>query len=345
MHRIHWRSVGGALLTALVGLTVSGCAKPAAETDGAASSTSASQAGQPASSASGGSVKRLQIAVMPKGTAASYWQAVKAGAEQAGKEDNADIIWQGPGSEGSITEQINLVQTQITNKIDGIVIAACDAEALVKPLQDAKAKGIPVVTIDSGVSNKDVSLAYIATDNVAGGRAAADALAKAVGEKGEVGLLIFQKGAASSDDREKGFEEGLKKYPNLKIVSTLEANDPQKATDTVTNMLTAHAGIAGIFAANEPNGIGAANALKQKGLAGKVKLVAYDSSPEEIKAVSDGIIQATIVQAPFQMGYKGVKTVLQAIKKQPIPAAFIDSGMTVVTKENLNSPEVQKLVK
>lgn len=337
------RNVGVLLMAAALGLGVTGCPKNAPEAGSSATPPNAS-AGAPGAGG-GDSGKKLQIAVMPKGTAASFWQAVKAGAEQAGKEDNVEIIWQGPGSEGSITEQINLVQTQITNKIDGIVIAACDANALVKPLQEANAKGIPVVTIDSGVSDKSVPRAYIATDNVEGGRQAADALAKAIGEKGEVGLLIFQKGAASSDDREKGFEEGIKKYPNIKIVSTLEANDPQKSTDTVTNMLTANPNIAGIFAANEPNGIGAANVLKQKGLVGKVKLVAYDSSPEEIKALQDGTIQATIVQAPFQMGYKGVKTVLKAIKKEPITETFINSGMTVVTKDNLNTPEVQKLVK
>lgn len=326
---------GGILAAAALGVAVAGCPKPAAETSGSAVPAPAGTAG----------AKSLKVAVMPKGTAASYWQAVKLGAEQAGKEDGVEIVWQGPGSEGSITEQIQMVQTQITNKIDGIVIAACDAQALVKPLQDAKAKGIPVVTIDSGVADKSASLAYIATDNVEGGRKAAEALARELGEKGEVGLLIFQKGASSSDDRQKGFEEGIKKYPGIKLVSTLEANDPQKSTDTVTNMLTANPHIAGIFAANEPNGIGAANVLKQKGLVGKVKLVAYDSSPEEVKAIEDGIIQAAVVQNPFQMGYQGVKTVLKAIKKEPITQTFVDSGMTVVTKANLNTPEVQKLVK
>lgn len=329
------RALVGLPLAVLLLSSLMGCEKekPAAE-----------PATTPGTTTTAGSGARLKIAVMPKGTAASYWQAVKAGAEQAGKEENVDIVWQGPSSEGNITEQINLVQTQVTNKIDGIVIAACDADALVKPLQDARAKNIPVVTIDSGVKDKDVALTYIATDNVEGGRRAADALAKAMGEKGTVGLLIFQKGAASSDDREKGFEEGIKKYPGIKLVSTLEANDPQKSTDTTINMLTANPNLGGIFAANEPNGIGAANVLKQKGLVGKVKLVAYDSSPEEIKAVEEGAIQATVVQDPYQMGYKGVKTVLKAIKKEPVTDKFIDSGMTVVTKDNMNTPEVKKLL-
>jgi ribose transport system substrate-binding protein len=320
-----------------VGLAGLGCPKeqPAPPT---APGPSGGGSGAPAAGA------HLKIAVMPKGTAASFWQSVKAGAEAAGKEDGAEIIWQGPASEGDITQQIDLVNNQVTSKVDGIVIAATDATALVKPLQDAKSKGIPIVTVDSGVSDPSVAESYIATDNVEGGRRAADALAKMIGEKGKVGLMIFQKGAKSSDDRQQGFEEGIKKYPNIKLVSTLEANDPQKCTDSATNMLTANPDIAGIFAANEPNGIGAGNVLRQKNLIGKVKLVAYDSSPDELTALKDGVIEALIVQDPFQMGYKGVKTVIKAIHKEPVTDKFINSGMTVVTKENLDTPEVKKLL-
>jgi ribose transport system substrate-binding protein len=329
------RRFGGVLAFAAIAAAVGGCPKE---------QPSDTAGGGPAGGGGGAAGKQLTIAVMPKGTKHQFWQAVKAGADQACKEENCTVDWAGPANEGSINDQVNLVETKITGKVDGIVLAATDATALNKPLLDAKAKGIPVVTIDSGVTDKDASLAYIATDNVEGGRRAAEALAKAMGEKGKVGLLIFQKGSASSDDRQKGFEEGIKKYPGIQLVSTLEANDPQKATETTLNMLTAHPEITGIFAANEPNGVGSANALKQKGLAGKVKLVAYDSSTEEIKALQDGIIQATIVQDPFQMGYKGVKTVLNAIRKKPISEKFINSGMTVVTKDNLNTPDVQKLV-
>ncbi len=303
---------------------------------------------KPADTASGGEPKpagqKLKIAVIPKGTAAFFWQAVDSGAQQAGKDSGVDIIWQGPDKEGSITDQINLVQSQVTNKVDGIVIAASDATALVKPVKDAMAAHIPVVTVDSGLTEKDASVALIATDNVEGGRRAADTLAKEIGEKGDVGLLIFQKGSASSDDRENGFLEGIKKYPNIKLVSTLESNDPQKAIDTTTNMLTANPTIVGIFAANELNGVGAANVIKQKKLIGKIKLIAYDSSPEELKDLEDGIIQATIVQDPYQMGYKGVMTCIKAIKKEPIAEKFVNSGMTVVTAANLHTPEVQKLV-
>ena len=334
----------GLAAATMLAVSVTGCPKESATSPdskpggpGTSAEVKPENAGVPAN-------KDIKIAVIPKGTAHSYWQTMKLGADAAGAEEKVEIIWQGPGKEGDMTQQIDLVNNQVTNKVSGLVVAATDSTALVKPLKAATEKGVKVVTIDSGVTDKDASLCYIATDNKEGGRRAADALAKELGGKGKVGVLIFQKGSASNDEREAGFMENIKKYPGISVVSTLEGSDTQKGNDNTTNMLTSHPEITGIFAANEPNGVGAAAVLKQKQLIGKVKLVAYDSSPEELKALNDGSIQALIVQDPYQMGYLGVKTVLKAIRNQPIDKKEIDSGMTVVTKANLNDPAVQKLV-
>ena len=328
-----WDRIRGLTVIAVLTLVITGCPKQD------------NQAGGGGDSGGGGTSKKLRIAVIPKGTTHSFWQTVKAGADAAGAAENVEIIWQGPDKETAFTEQINLVQNQVSGGVDGIVLAATDSQALVKPVKDAMEKGVPVVTIDSGLKDNP-SLCYIATDNVEGGRRAADSLAKLIGEKGKVGLMPFLKGAGSSDEREKGFLEGIKKYPNITVAITLyNDSDVNKAVEQTLNMLTAHSDLVGMFAANEPGGVGAANALKQKKLEGKVKLVAYDTSPDELKAFDQGIIQALIVQNPYQMGFQGVKTVLKAIRKQPVNEKFIDSGVTVVTKENFNSPEVQKLIK
>lgn len=330
----------GLLLAALLSLAAAGCPK---ETPGGPAPSSDTGTG---GASGGGASKKMRIAVLPKGTAHSFWQTVKAGAEAAAREENVEIIWQGPSKETEITEQVNLVENQITGGVDGIVLAATDAEALIPPVRKAIEKGIPVVTIDSGLKrDQDPSLCYIATDNVEGGRQAADALAKQIGERGKVGLMPFLKGAVSSDEREKGFLESIKKYPNIRVaVIRYNESDAARAADETTNMLTAHPDLAGIFACNEPGGVGAANVLREKRLAGKVKLVAYDISSEEQKALEEGVIQALIVQNPFKMGYEGVKTVLKAIRKQPIDRKYIDSGVTVVTKENLHTPEVHRLI-
>lgn len=322
------------MAVALLGLALTGCPKE---------TPSAPEGG---GDGGGGAGRKLRIAVIPKGTTHSFWQAVKAGADAAGAEEGVEIIWQGPSRETEYTEQMNIVQNQISSRVDGIVLAATHAESLIQPVKEAVDKGIPVVTIDSGLAkDRDPSLCYIATDNVEGGRRAADALAKAIGEKGKVGLMPFLQGAASSDERERGFLEGIKKYPNVQVAVTLyNDSDAAKALDRTAEMLTAHPDLAGIFAANEPGGVGAANYLKQRKLAGKVKLVAYDTSEDELRALEEGTIQALIVQNPYKMGYEGVKTVLKAIRKQPITERYIDSGVMVVTKENLHSDEVQRLL-
>jgi ribose transport system substrate-binding protein len=179
---------------------------------------------------------------------------------------------------------------------------------------------------------------------VKGGQAAGEKLAELIGKKGDVAILLFKPGAASNDEREKGFKDAIAKYPDIHIVHTAVGGDPTSATNNTTDVLTAHKTLAGIFAANQPNGEGAASVLKQRKLGGTVKLVAFDGSDNEIKALKDGTIQALIVQDPYQMGFKGVNTVLQAIKKETIKEKLIDSGLTVVTPDNLNTPAVQKLL-
>jgi ribose transport system substrate-binding protein len=329
---MHFGKSYGTLLLALglLGAGISGCQKSASPGGGAASSAN-----------------QVIIAVIPKGTANSYWLGVKAGAEAAGRERGVKIDFDGPKLETDITGQINLVEDKINAGVKGIVLAACDTHALLRPVEDALHRGIPVVTIDSGLDPKDdPSYCYIATNNEEGGKKAADALAAAIGEKGKVGILGFLQGAASNDDRLKGFNEEIKKYPGITVVTTLyDDSDTGKAVNQTANMLTAHPDISGIFAANQPGGVGAANYLRQSGLVGKVKIVAFDASDDEINDLKQGIIQALIVQNPYQMGYQGVMEVLNALAKKPAPQPrFIDSGVTVVTQQNMNDPQIQKLL-
>ena len=330
----------------LLGTSFCGCEKEKPADTG--TGTTNAKAGGNSSSQTPGDGGKLKIAVIPKGTENSYWKMLDAGAEAAGKEENVQIIWQGPSKENSFEDQINVVQTQITSGVNGIVLAATNQESLAAPVKNATDKGIPVVMVDSGlIKEKDTSVCYIATDNVEGGRKAADALAAAMGDKGSVAVLSFVKGSQSSDDRENGFLEQIKKHPGVKVVDPIyyDNSSPTEALNQAANILTAHPDITGIFATNEPGGIGAGNYLKQRKMVGKIKLVAYDSSDEEVKFLDEGTAQALIVQDPYQMGYQGVKTVLKAIKKQSIEKKFIDSGVKVITKENMNTPEMQKLLK
>lgn len=297
------------------------------------------QGGAPAAKKEG----KMEIAVIPKGLAHQFWLTVKAGAEAAGKELGVNVIWQGPAKETEVEKQINIVQDMINRRVSALVLAACDENALVPPIAKAMSLGIPVITIDSGVKS-ELPLSFVATDNIAGAKAAAQALAKLIGEEGPVGLIPFVPGAATSEMREQGFKEGIAAFPKIQLVATNYCmSDVAKGMDVTQDMLTAHPDMKGIFAANEAGAIGAAQAIKSAGKAGVVKLVAFDASEEQMAALKEGVIQALVVQNPFKMGHMGVKAAVDAINKKPVEKR-IDTGVTVVTQDNLNQPDIQKLL-
>lgn len=286
---------------------------------------------------------KKEIAVIPKGLAHQFWLTVKAGADAGGKEFGYDILWQGPAKETEVAKQIAIVQDMISRKVAAIVMAACDAEALVPTIQQALDAKIPVITIDSGV-NSELPLSFVATDNIAGAKAAADALAKLLDGNGKVGLIPFVPGAATSELREQGFKEGLTSHAGLQLVATQYCqSDVAKAMSIMQDMMTANPDLGGVFAANEAAAIGAAQAIRAANKVGQVKLVAFDAAEEEVAALKEGVIQALIVQSPFNMGYLGVKAADDAINGKPVEKR-IDTGVTVVTQENLDTPEVQKLL-
>jgi ribose transport system substrate-binding protein len=285
----------------------------------------------------------LEIAVIPKSLSHQFWLTVKAGADAAGEEFGARILWQGPSKETEVVQQINIVQDMISRKVDALVLAAGDENALVQTVERAIAAGIPVITIDSGVQS-DKPLSFVATDNIAGAKAAADELSRLIGGEGKVGLMPFVPGAATSELRERGFKEGLEAHPGMQLVSTLYCmSDVAKAMDITQDMMTSFPDLKGLFAANEAGAIGAAQAIKAAGKAGVVKMVAFDAAEEQIPALKEGSCQALIVQNPFKMGYTGVKAAIDAIQGRPVEKR-IDTGVTVVTLENFNDPEIQKLL-
>lgn len=287
--------------------------------------------------------KRYEIGVVPKGLAHQFWLTVRAGAEAGGKEFDANIIWQGPSAETEIAKQITIIEDMISSGVDAIVMAACDENALIATLQKAIDAGITVVTIDSGVKS-DIPVSFVATDNIAGAKAAAAELARLVGEEGKVGLIPFVPGSATSEMREQGFKDGIKAYPNVQLDATLYCHsDVAKAMNVTQDMMTSCPGLKGIFAANEAGAIGCAQALRAAGKAGEIKLVAFDASDEEIAALKDGTVQALVVQNPFQMGYLGVKAAVDHMEGRPVEKR-IDTGVTVVTMANFDEPEIQKLL-
>ena len=289
------------------------------------------------------SQEKRKIAVIPKGLSHQFWLTVKAGAEAAAEEFGVAVVWQGPSKETEIERQIGIVENMITTKVDAIVMAACDENALINVIKESIDAGIPVVTIDSGVKS-DLPVSFVATDNIEGAKAAARTLAKLIGEDGEVGLIPFVKGAATSEMREQGFKEGIAAFENIRLVATqYSMSDSAKGMEVTESMMTSHPNLKGVFAASEPTAVGCAQAIRASGRAGEVKLVSFDASDQQIADLKDGVCQALVVQDPFRMGYDGVKAAIDHLEGRSVDKR-IDTGVTVVTMDNFEEPEVQKIL-
>jgi ribose transport system substrate-binding protein len=297
------------------------------------------------STASGG--KQLTIAVIPKGTTHSYWKSVEAGAKKAGAEIGANIIFKGPVQESDRAGQISIVDQFVSQGSSAIVLAPLDNAALVKPVRNAKGKNIPVVIIDSslkGTVGTDYA-SYVATDNTQGGVLAGQQMVKLLGGKGKVVLLRYQEGSASTAEREEGFLSVMKKTPGISVISDnrYAGATAGEAKDSALNMVDKLKEADGIFAPNESSALGTLLALRQAGLAGKVKFVGFDASPPLLEGLNKGEISALVAQNPTKMGYEGVKTAVAAVKGEKVETQ-IDTGVAVITKDNLKSPEVKEVL-
>jgi ribose transport system substrate-binding protein len=288
---------------------------------------------------------RRTIAVIPKGVSHFFWQSVHAGADAAGKEANVEIVWKGPAQETDYAGQTNIVEDAINRRVDGIVLAPTHKDALVPVVERAAREGIPVTIFDSGIGTENY-VSYVATDNRQGGVNAAERLAARLNGKGRVAVLGVKAGSVSTDQREEGFQETIKtKYPGIQIVAfQYGESDRARSLDRATDILTAHPDLEGFFASNESSTVGVVQALKQKGLAGKVVLVGFDSSPNLIEDLRAGAIDSLVLQNPYKMGYEAVKALVAKLDGQT-PPRTVDTGVKLLTKENLDTPEMQQLLK
>jgi len=287
---------------------------------------------------------KKRILVSPKGLVLSFWVTVKAGADSAGKEFNVEIIWKGPTQETDIAGQIAIIEDYTNKGIDAIVIAACDAQGLIPVLKNASSKNIPIITIDSGIES-DLARSFIATDNTVAAQKAAQELARLINEEGKVACIPFIPGAATSIWRERGFVEEIKKYPNIELLPIrYSQSEVAIGMAVIEDILTAHPDLKGIFAANESGTIGAIQALKTKNKIGKVKVIGFDAAPNELKALQAGEIDGLVVQDPFKMGYEGVKAAVKSLQNETV-SKRIDTGVYIVTRDNLSHPEIQRLLK
>lgn len=290
----------------------------------------------------------VQLAVVPKAIGFDFWEQVRLGAQCAAQksEGEVDVQWDGVTAETDINGQVNLLQNFVQQGVDGLVYAATDAKVLYQVTKSAKQQGVTVANIDSGTNPQPEDVPVFATDNVAAARQVPELLAKELGEGGgKIAFLPFQQGTLTNEQRETGFKERLKQHPELELVAEQSSqSDYNTALRVTEDILTANPDLDGIFAANEPGVLGAAEAVRQAGKAGEIVIVGWDASPEELQGVKEGVISALVVQNPFKMGYDGVNAAVKMIR-QGAEAKGNDTGATIITQENLNDPEVQSLLK
>lgn len=295
--------------------------------------------------------KKLTIAVIPKGTSHEFWKSIHAGAIKAQRELSTngaeiEIIWKGPLREDDRDQQIQVVEGFTSQGVNGIVLAPLDNRALARPVEEAKSAGVPTVIIDSALESNSI-VSFVATDNRKGGMLGADRLGELLGGKGKVILLRYAEGSASTEEREAGFLDEMKqKYPNIELVSTTQhAGATRDTAKTASESLLNKFGddLQGIFCPNESTTAGMLSALQDIGKAGKVMFVGFDTSQTFVDAMRAKQLHGIVVQNPFNMGYLGVRTMVEQLQGKPVEKR-IDTGVTMITPDNLEAAETQALL-
>lgn len=286
---------------------------------------------------------RRVVGVVPKGANHIFWQTVHAGAIKAAQEYGLEVEWNAPALEIDASRQIDIVESIVTRRLAGIVLAPVDKKALVNVVERAAKAEIPVSIFDSGVDTRQ-RISYVATNNDEGGRMAARRLGEILGGQGKVIVIGFMPGSASTMEREHGFQDEIRtRFPKINILGLQFGMASQaKSMAATENVLTAHPDLAGLFADNESSSAGAVQALKSRQAKG-VKMVAFDASDSLIADMKAGWIDSIVVQNPFRMGYEATRAIGMKLKGET-PPELIDSGATLIKPADLELPETKALL-
>ena len=288
------------------------------------------------------SAEEVFVPLISKGFQHQFWQAVKSGADQAGKDLNVKVTFEGPESEAMVDKQIDMLSAALAKKPSAIGFAALDSKAAIPLLKKAQAAKIPVIAFDSGVDS-DIPLTTTTTDNLAAAGLAADKMAELIGGEGDVAVLVHDQTSRTGIDRRDGFLNQVKaKYPKIKVVSVqYGAGDHLKSTEVAKAVLQANPNLKGYFGANEGSAIGVLNAAKE--MKRKVVIIGYDSGKQQKAAVASGEMAGAISQNPVGMGYKTVEAAVKALKGETLPK-IIDTGFYYWDKSNMNDPKISAVL-
>lgn len=311
----------------VLALVIVGCAAPATDTPD-----------------TDDAVEEIYIPVISKGFQHQFWQAVRAGAEQAAADYGVVITFEGPESEAMVDKQVEMFQTALDKNPAAICLAAVDSKAFEPLLEKAQAAGIPVIGFDSGVDS-DIPLSTAATDNIAAAALAADKMAELIGGEGEVAVISHDQTSRTGIDRVDGFvNQVASEYPNITVVDVqYGGGDHLKSTDLAKAIILANPDIKGFFGANEGSIIGVLNAVAELGMEGELIVIGYDSGIQQMDAIRAGTETGAITQNPVGIGYKCVEAAYKAYMGESIPA-LIDTGFYWYDADNIDDAEIQAVL-
>jgi ribose transport system substrate-binding protein len=300
----------------------------------------------------GAKANPYEIAVIPKGMTHEFWRTIHAGAIRAqrdlqAKDLHVELVWKGPLREDDREQQVQVVESFASQGIDGMVLAPLDEKALVRPVEEAARLGVPTVIMDSALASDQI-VSFVATDNYKGGEMGADALGEAMGGKGRILLLRYAEGSASTTAREQGFlDRRAKAWPGLDLVSSDQyagatRDTAKRAAENLLNRFGRE--LDGMFVVNESSTSGMLLALQDAGLAGKVKFIGFDANQAFVEAMRKGELHGFVLQNPFKMSGLALETLVDHLQGKAVQK-LVDTGVSVVTPQNLDAPQMQALIK
>ncbi|MCB8924114.1 MAG: ABC transporter substrate-binding protein [Ardenticatenaceae bacterium] len=284
------------------------------------------------------------IAIVSKGFQHQFWQAVKAGAEQAAVDYDVTITFEGPETESQVDKQVEMVQAALDKNPAALCLAALDTQALIPQLERAQEAGIPVVGFDSGVDS-DIPVSTAATDNIAAAATAADKMAELIGGSGQVAVIVHDQTSRTGIDRRDGFVNQIEaQYPDIEIVDIqYGGGDQLKSTDLAKAIIQAHPDLKGFFGANEGSIIGVLNAVSEMGKEGDIVVIGYDSGQQQMDAIRSGVEAGAITQDPIGIGYKCVEAAVKALNGEDLPKE-IDTGFHWYDANNIDDDAISPLL-
>jgi ribose transport system substrate-binding protein len=282
------------------------------------------------SASGGGDSYKMTLIAGVKGD--EFYITMNCGAQAEAAKSGVELDFQGP-DQFDASLQTPIVNGVIARKPDAILIAPTDAKAMYAPIKAAADAGIKVVLVDTTLEQADFAVSQIASDNVGGGRAAAQALADEIGGSGKVFVNNTKPGISTTDQRAQGFEEEARKLGLEYVGQEYNQDQPDKAAAITKGILAKHSDLKGIFATNLFGAEGAAAGLREAGQT-DVKIVGFDAGPKQVKDLEEGLLQALVAQKPADIGAQGVQQAVAALKGEPTKAK-IGTGSTILTQDNL----------